>query len=105
MRPSISRIFAVNSRGRTTLPIPEDCFESFIGIANARFPPNGESSVQIHGLVGRIRDGLRRNISDIASVSNADDLDLMLCNDIKEGNEAQEKREVVSLSLLAGVHS
>ncbi|KAJ6366629.1 hypothetical protein OIU77_003084 [Salix suchowensis] len=84
--PSISR-FAVNSRGRTTLPIPEDCFESFIGIANARFPPNGESSVQIHDMVGRIRDGLRRStISDIACVSNADDLDLVPCNDIKEGN-------------------
>ncbi|KAJ6677570.1 COREPRESSOR [Salix viminalis] len=59
------------------------------------FHQNGESNVQIHDLVGRIRDGLRRStISDIACVSNADDLDLMLCNDIKEGNEAQEKSEV-----------
>ncbi|KAF9679247.1 hypothetical protein SADUNF_Sadunf07G0120200 [Salix dunnii] len=106
LSPSISRIFAVNLRGRTALPFPEDCCGSFIGIANARFPPNGESNVQIHDFVGRILDGLRRStISDIASVSNADDLDLMLCNDIKEGNEAQEKSEAVSLSLLAGVDS
>lgn len=64
---------------RTTLPIPEDRFGNFIGIATARFPSKGESNVQIHDLVDRIRDGVRRTITDVAV-----DLALMLCNDIKE---------------------
>ncbi|KAJ8755462.1 hypothetical protein K2173_019260 [Erythroxylum novogranatense] len=91
LRPSVLS-HAVNMRGKTTLPIPEEACGNFFRQAIARFLPN--DSTELHHLVNLVTDAIRNAISDCNTATNCDDLLSTVYKSVAEMYEETNNPEV-----------